>query len=102
MTRLLNQLILLLLENRTTTKLLKVFFDLGEVFTGRFYSITIFDDKYEVVELKNKADDKQSKLETQNELDKEKESKFEESIAGRIKLRKPKSDEQPDTTDMMI
>ena len=87
------------------TKLLKVFFDLGEVFTGRFYSITIFDDKYEVVELKNKADDKQSKLETQNEpleLDKEKESKFEESIAGRIKLRKPKSDEQPDTTDMMI
>ena len=105
MTRLLNQLILLLLENRTTTKLLKVFFDLGEVFTGRFYSITIFDDKYEVVELKNKADDKQSKLETQNEpleLDKEKESKFEESIAGRIKLRKPKSDEQPDTIDMMI
>ena len=105
MTRWLNQLILLLLENRTTTKLLKVFFFLGEVFTGRFYSITIFDDKYEVVELKNKADDKQSKLETQNEpleLDKEKESKFEESIAGRIKLRKPKSDEQPDTTDMMI
>ena len=67
MTRLLNQLILLLLENRTTTKLLKVFFDLGEVFTGRFYSVKIFDDKYEVVELKDKADDIQSKLETQNE-----------------------------------
>ena len=40
------------------TKLLKVFFDLGEVFTGRFYSIKIFDNKYEVVELKNKVDDK--------------------------------------------
>ena len=49
------------------TKLLKVFFDLGEVFTGRFYSVKIFDDKYEVVELKDKADDIQFKLETQNE-----------------------------------
>ena len=39
-------------DNRT--KLLKVFFDLGEVFTGRFYSIKIFDDKYEVVVLKIK------------------------------------------------
>ena len=38
------------------TKLLKIFFDLGEVFTGRFYSIKTFDDK-QVVELKNKADD---------------------------------------------
>ena len=28
------------------------------------------------------------------------EPKFEESIAGRTKLRKQKSDEQPDTTDM--
>ena len=31
------------------TKLLKVLFDLGEVFTGRFYSVKIFDDKFEVV-----------------------------------------------------
>ena len=85
------------------TKLLKVFFDLGEVFTERFYSIKIFDDEYEVVELKNKVDDKQSKLETQiepSELDKEKKTKSEESIAERTKLRKQKSDEQPDTTYM--
>ena len=85
------------------TKLLKVFLDLGEVFTRRFCNIKIFDDKYEVVELKNKADDKQPKLETQNEpleLDKEIESKFGESIAERTKLVKQKSDEQPDTTDM--
>ena len=47
-------------DNRT--KLLKIFFALGEVFTGRFYSIKIVDDKYEAVELGNKADDKQSKL----------------------------------------
>ena len=61
------------------TKLLKVFFGLGDVFTGRFYSIKIFDDKYEVVELKNKVDNKQSKLETQiepSELDKEKKNKI--------------------------
>ena len=39
----------------------------------------MFDGKYEVVELKNKADDKQSKLEAQNEsleLDNKKEPKF--------------------------
>ena len=88
---------------KLSDKLLKVFFDLGEVFTVRFYNIKIFDGKYEVVELKNKSDEKQSKLETQNEsleLDKKKEPKFEESIAERIKLRKQKSDEQPDTTNM--
>ena len=42
-------------------------------------------------------------METQiepSELDKEKKTKSEESIAKRIKLRKQKSDEQPDTTDM--
>ena len=92
MTRLLNQLILLLLKNRATTS-----------FYWKFYSIKIFDDKYEVVELKDKAGDKQSILKTQNEplkLVKEKEPKFEESIAERIKLSKQKSDEQPDTTDM--
>ena len=74
-----------------------------EVFTWRFWCIKIFDDKYEVVELENKADDKQSKLETQNEpleLDKEKEPKIEKGITERTKLRKQKSDEQPDTTDM--
>ena len=63
----------------------------------------MFDGKYEVVELKHKADDKQSKLETQNEsleLDNKKEPKFEESIVERIKLRKQKPDEQPDTTNM--
>ena len=82
--------------NDNRTKLLNIFFDLGEVFTERFYSIKIFDDKYEVIELKNKADDKQSKLKTQNEsleLDKEKEPKFEESITERTKRRKQKSDE---------
>ena len=94
MTRLLNQLILLLLKNRATT---------STSFYWKFYGIKIFDDKYEVAELKNKAGDKQSILETQNkplELVKEKEPKFEESIAERIKLSKQKSDEQPDTTDM--
>ena len=77
--------------NNNRTKLLNVFFDLGEVFNKRFYSIKIFDDKYEVVELKNKADDKQSKLKTQNEsleLDKEKEPKFEERITERTKKAK--------------
>ena len=90
-------------DNRT--EMLKIFFDIEEVLSGKRYDFKTVDDKCEAVKLKNKADDKQSKLETQNEpleLDKEKESKFEESIAGRIKLRKPKSDEQPDTTDMMI
>ena len=66
-------------DNRA--KLLKAFLDLKEVFTGIVYRFKIFDHKYEVVRLKNKADDKQSKLETQNEpleLDKENESTFEE------------------------
>ena len=88
-------------DNRT--KLLKTFLDLGEVFNGIVYSLKMFDDKNEIVRLKIKADDKQSKLETQNgplELDKEKEPKFEESITERTKLIKEKSDWQPDTTDM--
>ena len=88
-------------DNRT--KLLKTFLDLGEVFNGIVYSLKMFDDKNEIVRLKIKADDKQSKLETQNgplELDKEKEPKFEESITERAKLIKQKSDWQPDTTDM--
>ena len=88
-------------DNRT--KLLKTFLDLGEVFNGIVYSLKMFDDKNEIVRLKIKADDKQSKLETQNgplELDKEKEPKFEESITERTKLIKQKSDWQPDTTDM--
>ena len=94
MTRLLNQWILLLLKNRATT---------STSFYWKFYSIKTFDDKYEVVELKNKTGDKQSILETQNEpleLVKEKEPKFEEGIAERIELSRQKSDEQPDTTDM--
>ena len=64
MTKLLDQPILLLLKKPSDnrTKLLKIFFALGEVFTGRFYSIKIVDDKYEAVEFGNKADDKQSKL----------------------------------------
>ena len=41
-------------NNRTKLLRTKVFLYLGEVFTGRFYSIEIFDDKYEVVELKIK------------------------------------------------
>ena len=85
------------------TRLLKIFLDLGEVFTERFYSVKIFDNKYEVVKLKNKADDKQPKLETQNEpleLGKEKEPKFEERIAEITEFRNQKSDEQPDTADM--
>ena len=85
MTRLLNQLILLLLKNRATT---------SKSFFWKFYSIKISDDKYEVVELKNKTGDKQSILETQNEpleLVKEKEPKFEESIAERTKLSRQKS-----------
>ena len=88
-------------DNRT--KLLKTFLDLGEDFNGIVYSLKMFDDKNEIVRLKIKADDKQSKLETQNgplELDKEKEPKFEESITERTELIKQKSDWQPDTTDM--
>ena len=84
------------------TKLLRVFLDLREVFTGKVYRIKI-DDKYDIIKLKNNAADKKSKLETENEsleLDKEKKPKFEESIAERTKLRKQKSDKQPDTTDM--
>ena len=46
------------------TKLLKIFFDLGETFTGRFYDLKILDEKYEATELKNKGANKQSKLET--------------------------------------
>ena len=37
-------------ENRT--KLLKTFFDLGEVFTRKFSDLKILDDKNEVTELK--------------------------------------------------
>ena len=47
-------------DNRT--RLLKIFLDLGEIFSGRFTALKVFDNKYEVVELKNKANDKQSKL----------------------------------------
>ena len=84
------------------TKLLRVFLDLREVFTGKVYRIKV-DDKYDIIKLKNNAADKKSKLETQNEsveLDKEKKTKFEDSIAERTKLRKQKSDKQPDTTDI--
>ena len=55
------------------TKLLRVFLDLREVFTGKVYRIKI-DDKYDIIKLKNNAADKKSKLETENEsleLDKE-------------------------------
>ena len=68
---------------------------MGEVFSGKFNCTKIFNNKYEAVDSKNKADYKQSKLETQNEpleLDKEKEPKFDESIAERTELRKQKSD----------
>ena len=75
----------MLLKNRATT---------STSFYRKFYSIKIFDDKYEVVEVKNKTADKQSILETQNEpleLVKEKEPKFEESIAERTKFSRQKS-----------
>ena len=88
-------------DNRT--KLLRAFLDLREVFTGEVYKIKINDDKYDIIKLENNVADKNSKLETQNEsleLDKEKEPKFEESIADRTKLRKQKSDELPDTTNI--
>ena len=71
--------------------------------TGEVYKIKINDDKYDIIKLENNVADKNSKLETQNEsleLDKEKEPKFEESIADRTKLRKQKSDELPDTTNI--
>ena len=88
-------------DNRT--KLLRAFLDLREVFTGEVYKIKINDDKYDIIKLENNVADKNSKLETQNEsleLDKEKEPKFEESTADRTKLRKQKSDELPDTTNI--
>ena len=60
------------------TKLLRVFLDLREVFSGKVYRIKI-DDKYDIIKLKNNAADKKSKLETENEsleLDKEKKTKI--------------------------
>ena len=60
------------------TKLLRVFLDLREDFTGKVYRIKI-DDKYDIIKLKNNAADKKSKLETENEsleLDKEKKTKI--------------------------
>ena len=60
------------------TKLLRVFLDLREVFTGEVYKIKIYDDKYDIVKLKNNAADEKSKLGTQNEsleLEKEKKKK---------------------------
>ena len=74
-----------------------------EVFTGYVYQIKIYDDKCDIVKLKNNASDKKSKLETQDEtleLEKEKEPIFEESIAERTKLRDQKLDKQLDATDM--
>ena len=61
------------------TKILRVFLDLREVFTGEVYKIKIYDDKYDIVKLKNNAADEKSKLETQNEsleLEKEKKNKI--------------------------
>ena len=61
------------------TKLLRVFLDLREVFTGEVYKIKIYDDQYDIVKLKNNAADEKSKLETQNEfleLEKEKKNKI--------------------------
>ena len=43
-------------DNRT--KLLRVFLDLREVFTGEVYKIIIYDDKYDIIKLKNNAADK--------------------------------------------
>ena len=43
-------------DNRT--KLLKTFLDWANVFTKKFYGIKVVIDKYEVVELGNKTDDK--------------------------------------------
>ena len=43
-------------DNRT--KLLRVFLDLREVFTGEVYKIKIYDDKYDIIKLKNNAADK--------------------------------------------
>ena len=81
-------------NNRTKLLRTKVFLYLGEVFTGRFYSIEIFDDKYEVVELKIKQmiNTRWAFRARQRERTK--------ISAERTKLRKQKSDEQPDTTVM--
>ena len=79
-------------DNRT--EMLKIFFDNEEVLSGKRYDFKTVDDKCEAVKLKNKADDKQSKLETQNEpleLDGEKEPKFEESITEKTESRKQES-----------
>ena len=49
------------------TEMLNFFFDIEEVLSRKRYDFKTVDDKYEAAKLKNKADDKQSKLETQNE-----------------------------------
>ena len=88
-------------DNRA--KLLRVFHNLRDVFTGEVYEIKIYDDKYDIIKLKNNSVDKKSKLETQNnslELYKEKEPNFEENIPERTKIRKQKSEKQPDATNM--
>ena len=81
-------------NNRTKLLRTKVFLYLGEVFTGSFYSIETFDDKYEVVELKIKQmiNTRWAFRARQRERTK--------ISAERTKLRKQKSDEQPDTTVM--
>ena len=64
-------------DNRT--RLLKILLDLGEVFSGKFYSVKIFDKKYEVAELKIKQMINSLNYKTQNEpleLDKEKKRKI--------------------------
>ena len=69
------------------TKLLRVFLDLREVFTGKVYRTKI-DDKYDIIKLKNNAADKKSKLETENEsleLYKEKKPKFEEIKKAKVR-----------------
>ena len=76
------------------TEMLNFFFDIEEVLSRKRYDFKTVDDKYEAAKLKNKADDKQSKLETQNEpleLDGEKEPKFEESITEKTESRKQES-----------
>ena len=70
------------------TKMLKMIFSLREVFVGKSYSIKTGDGKYEVNELKKKADDKQPELKKMPwDLDKEKEPKSEENVTERVKLR---------------
>ena len=41
--------------------MLKVFFDIEDVLSEKRYDFQIVDDKYEILKLKIKADDKQSK-----------------------------------------